>query len=116
MKPVITIEALKTVLDYDPLTGVFRWRIRPRQRACSEIAGSVNSYGYRMICVAQKIYRAHRLAWFYVYGEWPTNEIDHINGKKDDNRIVNLRLADKQKNQANSKRRSTNTTGFKGIF
>lgn len=111
----LTLKKLKSVLSYDPLTGVFRWKIKPRQRACSEIAGGVNPDGYRMICVSQRIYRAHRLAWFYMTGRWPKGEVDHINGTKDDNRIANLRIADKQENQANSKRRSTNTTGFKGI-
>jgi hypothetical protein len=112
---MITQEQLKQLVEYDPETGNFRWLIRPRQRACSDFAGTVNPYGYRHICLKQKIYRAHRLAWFYYYGEWPNGQIDHINGNRDDNRIVNLRLATYQQNQANSKIRVNNRTGFKGV-
>jgi hypothetical protein len=94
----LTLEALKTLLHYEPSTGVFLWKVRPRQRACSPIAGTINPTGYRQICVKQKIYR-----------------LTASHGKRDDNRIENLRLANKQGNQANSKRRITNTTGFKGV-
>ena len=117
MRKQISLSELKERLSYNPMTGVFLWKIRPRQRACSEIAGSVRSTdGYRQICIKQTMYKAHRLAWFYVHGVWPKEQIDHINGDKADNCIANLRLADFSKNQANSKRRSTNRSGFKGIW
>lgn len=112
---MLTLDHLKNVLSYDPETGIFTWLIRPRQRVCSNVAGAM-SMGYRLIGIQQQRYRAHRLAWFYMTGEWPTVEVDHINGLKDDNRWANLRLADKQKNQANSKIRVNNRSGFKGVF
>lgn len=107
---------LKKWLSYDPETGVFKWLKRPRQRACSEVAGTINPDGYRQIGLGQDVYKAHRLAWFYMKGRWPRKDIDHINGNRADNRWCNLRNADKQTNQANSKRRSTNTTGYKGVM
>lgn len=57
----------------------------------------------------------HRLAWFYVHGRWPTADIDHINGNRDDNRLCNLREATRQQNIQNSKRRSDNRSGIKGV-
>jgi len=113
---MIVHDDLLKIVTYDPETGLFTWLIRPRQRACSHIAGTVNSEGYRQICIKQKMYKAHRLAWFYIYGEWPGAQLDHINGNKDDNRIANLRLANYQQNQANSRTRVTNKLGIKGIY
>src|ERR1700677_3986520 len=115
MKKTVSAKTLRAILRYNKRTGIFRWKIRPRQRACSVIAGTVNPCGYRQICIAQRIYKAHRVAWFYVNGRWPKGEIDHINGDRDDNRMANLRLANKKENQANSKIRVTNSVGLKGV-
>lgn len=109
----VSVSHLKKILDYNPETGIFTWLIRPRRRACSPVAGTI-SLGYRRICIKQHHYSAHQLAWLYVTGQWAGGEIDHINGVKDDNRWVNLRKADRQTNQANSKIRVSNKTGFKG--
>ena len=61
------------------------------------------------------VYRAHRLIWLMYHGQWPPQEIDHINGDRADNRIVNLRLATASQNRANSKVYKTNRCGFKGV-
>lgn len=73
--------------------------------------------GYRRIGVGKKLVFAHRLIWAIHYGSWPDGNIDHINGDKQDNRITNLRIASKSENALNvTKPRSTNTSGFLGIW
>ena len=86
---MITQEELKELLDYNPETGLFTWNVYNNIKN-KTTAGTFND-GYIQIKIKQKIYQAHRLAWLYVYGEWPKGQIDHINGIRDDNRIENLR-------------------------
>lgn len=91
-KPIVstlTQEELHADLSYDPDTGVFRRR--SGAMVGDSEAGTVNGSGYREIRVRTQRYLAHRLAWFYVYGVWPKEQIDHINRIKTDNRIANLR-------------------------
>lgn len=109
-------EHLSTLLAYDAETGVFTWRIRPNGRVpAGSRAGSLNSGGYSQIKIGRRLYGAHRLAWFYVHKQWPTAEIDHIDGNPSNNAIANLRLATRAQQMANIKRASTNTSGFKGV-
>jgi hypothetical protein len=116
-KPLVTHRRLLELLTYDPLTGLFRWRIRPSGRiGAGEIAGNINPEGYRSMSLDRRFYKAHRLAWFYVHGVWPPEQLDHINRQRDDNRIANLRLATNQQNNANSVRQRNNTSGFKGVY
>ena len=107
---------LREVLDYDPETGAFTRKIsdsyRPR---IGRPAGSKTNYGYIRIDVDGQLHRAHRLAWLYVTGSWPEHQIDHINGKRDDNRWSNLRAASGAQNSQNSKKRKHNRSGFKGV-
>lgn len=103
----LTAEKLRTLLNYDPETGVFsRAHGKPN-------VGSPYPNGYIGIRVDYQRYLAHRLAWLHVYGEWPASEIDHINGDKTDNRICNLRLATRAENNANTRCRAK--SGFKGV-
>lgn len=69
-----------------------------------------------MIKTCQHIYRAHRVAWLYMTGEWPPGEIDHINGDKQDNRFSNLRICTHQQNNHNQAIRRNNTSGVKGVY
>lgn len=80
-----------------------------------EIAGSRDAYGYIVIGIDGKYYKAHRLAWFYVHVKWPKNQIDHINSIKHDNRINNLREATPAENCIHHLKRKDNSSGFVGI-
>lgn len=89
------------LLHYDPDLGIFWWLVRNSQRAIEgSVAGAVSN-GYILIGVDGVRYKAHRLAWFYVHGVWPEEQIDHINGNRSDNRITNLRESTNAKNQQN---------------
>jgi len=111
----LTTERLHEALSYDPNTGVFRWAISHRRTVIGAIAGNLNDRGYRAICVDGKTYRAYRLAWFYVYGVWPVDQLDHINGVRDDNRIANLREATHAQNQQNRGLGRNNTSRHAGV-
>lgn len=104
----------KDYLDYNPETGVFTW-IKPRKGIKKDkTAGRTDRNGYITICFNYSHHLAHRLAWFFVHGEWPDKAIDHINRDKKDNRIVNLRLATVPQNGANLVSTKGNST-FKGV-
>ena len=111
----ISHERLLEVLEYDPTTGIFIWKVNRRRLAkAGSIAGSINGSGYRQISVDGKLYLAHRLAWFYCFQEWPENIIDHINSIKDDNTLDNLQDITQSMNirKANSK---VGPSGFKNV-
>lgn len=115
-KHTISAEEARQLLDYNPETGVFTWRVQRRGTArVGSIAGRVDSGGYIQIAIYGRRYQAHRLAWMIVHGAWPEKHIDHINGKRRDNRLCNLRLATQSENLCNTKRRSDNTSGVKGV-
>ena len=113
---MLTQARLKSALDYDPETGVFRWLVATGGRVIGQAAGSRHCKGYLRIRVDGEQYLAHRLAWLYVTGEWPDRALDHINGDKMDNRIANLRLASASENNMNVSARRSNKTGLKGVF
>lgn len=105
-------------IHYDPETGIFRWKVKPsKNRQIGDvIGGKPTDKGYLRVRYKKTLYLAHRLAWFYVHGVWPKVSIDHINGDKSDNRVVNLREADHSTNKANIPVKRNNKTGFKGVF
>jgi len=124
----VTAEIVRELLDYNPETGEFRWKYRDRKYCKSDkgwktwngknagkIAGHIDkSTSYRDIRIFDKLYKAHRLAWLYVYGEWP-NEIDHINRIRDNNRIENLRDVTRTQNQWNQSNQFGRSSQYKGV-
>lgn len=115
--PEVTPARLRSVLNYDLETGVWTWQSTlSARRVAGSAAGTTNDQGYRIISVDGRDYRAHRLAWLYVTGAWPTEQIDHINGIRGDNRWCNLRAATEQQNKANTRVSKSSRSGVKGVF
>ena len=115
-KPSVSPETIRTLLDYDPDTGVMVWRKREPELFSSEKAqktwnsrfagkeiGSRHTHGYLKACINYEQHFVHRLAFAHYYGRWPENEIDHINGIRTDNRIENLRDVTRTENLQNQK-------------
>lgn len=116
---MITQQELKQYLSYNKDTGIFTWiNLTKKSKAkIGNIAGSKNNNGYISIKINQKRYVAHRLAWFYVYGVFPKDQLDHINRNKADNRIANLRECNNSQNAQNRTNPiSTNKSGYLGVF
>jgi len=106
---------LKSILAYDPQTGLFQWIEKKGLRLPSRAAGSRDPRGYIRIGYKGERYWAHRLAWLYVHGEFPPEDVDHINRDRSDNRICNLRLASRNMNNGNTGKWRTNTSGYRGV-
>lgn len=112
---MITQSRLKEVLLYNPDTGFFTWIKRTGNRAAGSLAGTPRANEYIQIRVDKKIYLAHRLAWLYVHGVFPPDQLDHINRIRTDNRISNLRLATQAENKQNFSKSRRNKSGIIGV-
>lgn len=112
MKHEITHDYILSILDYNKDTGSVVWLKGKRK---GKEAGSYDSEGYKQIKINGNCYRLARLLWFYVTGNWPISEIDHINRIKDDNKFINLRQADRQTNGRNRGNFINNTSGYTNI-
>lgn len=113
---MITKDRLFELLDYDPCTGVFAWKISRGNRKKGSLAGCVCGEGYLCIGVDGNLYHAHTVAWVYMFGSKQKSlEIDHINQDKLDNRISNLRLVSKSANQKNKGLQKNNKSGVVGV-
>jgi hypothetical protein len=118
-KPPVTAEWVRSILIYDPETGEFRWRTdgwgeRPHKAGAR--AEKKASAGYLKIWARGHQLTAHRVAWLYVYGEFPAGQIDHINGVKTDNRMSNLRDVTPRVNSENKRSAyRNNTSGLMGV-
>ena len=118
-KTQVTQNILRQLLSYDPLTGIFTRLKRTSMRInVGQEAGYLHKDGGVQISVLNKEYKAHRLAWLYMTGEWPEFEIDHINGNRSDNRWENLRDIKHAINLQNRRKPQTNnrSTGLLGVY
>ena len=107
---------LVRLLKYEPSSGHFFWNVdRPGGIKAGSQTGRIDSRGYLQVCVLNRRYGAHRLAWFWQHGEWPPEEIDHINGVRTDNRIENIRCASRVENQRNKRLTRVASTGVVGV-
>jgi hypothetical protein len=124
--PTLDQDCLKSIIDYDPATGVFLWKDRSENFSYArkwnpvfsgKEAGRImkRKIPYRQIKIHNVLYYAHRLAWLYMTGNWPDDYVDHINGDGLDNRWSNLRKATNTQNQQNAGRNLANTVGYKGV-
>ena len=111
---------LKEKLFYNPATGDFFWKEGQHNHVKKgQLAGYIRTSHtgtpYRIIKINNQNYRAHKLAWLYMTGDWPKHEIDHKNRIRHDNRLDNLRDVDRTTNNYNTKIPHTNTSGVKGV-
>lgn len=127
---ILTQEFVKEIFHYDPETGEIKYRARSlslfdgnerirnawNSRCSGKIAGNICTKGYRFVHIFRERHKAHRIAWLYVHGKYPEHQIDHINGIRSDNRIVNLRAVTNADNAKNMSRNKRNKSGVTGVF
>lgn len=112
----LTQRKLKDILDYYPETGIFRWKIvKANNIHIGDIAGTIRTDGYIAIKIDYKLYKAHRLALLYMTSHFPTDQVDHRNHIREDNRFVNLRETTNKENGKNHKMKCNNTSGITGV-
>lgn len=115
-------DELMRALSYDPETGAFIWRARPDKpvnwstRWAGKAAGTIDKDGYHVIIVNTFGFKAHRLAYLFMTGEWPPSDIDHIDGAPANNAWTNLRSATRTQNNGNCGPRSRVSSGMKGVY
>lgn len=115
----VSADDVRSLLNYDPDTGIFTWRIRPNPRGGiqpGDVLKSSHGEGYKRVSIRNRLYYAHRVAFLYMTGRWPVALIDHINGNRSDNRWANLREAEAYQNSQNlTKIKSNCASGCRGL-
>ena len=113
---MLTQKRLKELLCYDPDTGLFSWARGRSGCKKGQVVGYTNGRGWLRVKLDGKHYKLHRLAFLYMDGEFPSEEVDHANGVKSDNRWCNLRKATRSQNMANRKSGGNSVTGYRGVL
>ncbi|WP_088255692.1 HNH endonuclease [Fimbriiglobus ruber] len=120
----LTADYVRSILNYDPESGIFRWKERGHwfqtyrtwnTKHAGKVAGNVNAQGYISIGIDDHPRKAHRIAWFWMTGEWAI-EVDHKDRDRTNNKWDNLREATGSKNQHNRSKSKNNTSGYKGVI
>ncbi len=121
-KPDFTADEFRQMVHYCPETGEFTWKVSDlfsngrNAQYGGKKAGSIDTEGYVIVVVNRTNYKGHRLAWYYMTGDWPDEQIDHRDTVRSNNIWTNLRLATNQMNQFNKGPNKNNRSGIKGIF
>jgi hypothetical protein len=111
----VTADIVRFLFDYDPITGILRWKNPTRKGIyIGDVAGTMQR-GRRIIYFYRNRFEASNIAWLHFHGEWPKLEIDHRNRDPFDNSIANLRDVPTSTNQHNQGKNKKNTSGFKGV-
>ncbi|MBP8289312.1 MAG: HNH endonuclease [Chromatiaceae bacterium] len=116
--PELTAERARALLSYNPLTGELHWLKSGTGRKPNLLAGGKHPDGYTQTSIDNRKHLNHRIAWLIAYGDWPSRELDHINGVKNDNRLANLREVSRTTNCENQLRaRADNMScGLLGVY
>lgn len=120
---MLTAERARDIFNYDAGSGDLTWKVERRAGKGSnvvccrpgDLVGCIGPWGYRVFSFEGSGYRAHRVIWLIVHGEWPAKHLDHVNGDRADNRLVNLRECGDLQNARNRGKHPRNTSGFKGV-
>ena len=100
----LTVQRLHELVHYDAETGALTWRIKPAMRInIGAPVGCLRKDGYLVTSIDKRTYRLHRLAWLYMTGAWPENDIDHIDGNRSNNAVSNLRDVSRSVNAQNKR-------------
>lgn len=114
---LLTAEMARSMFLYQPMTGELLWKISPTTNIKpGSIAGGIEGSGYRRVMVNNRKYLSHRVAWLITHGEWPKEQIDHINHNRSDNRICNLRGSSRVENYRNQGVYKNNRSGVPGVI
>jgi hypothetical protein len=122
---LVSAELARSLLDYNPDTGVLTWKCRQvskpqhiswNNKLAGKSAGCVTSSHYLLISISDNSYFAHRVAWLIVHGRWPEDQIDHIDHDTLNNRLSNLREVTNTENHRNVSLSKINKSGVSGVY
>jgi len=112
----LSAEYVRSIFNYDPVTGKVTWKITLSKRAVAgKPAGYLDDQGRIKVGINDRCYMMHRIIWLWMTGSWPKYEIDHKDEIKSNNKWKNLRAATPSENHRNRGPQKNNTSGYKGV-